>query len=410
MHEARGVNSGRQRVLLAGVSVLIVVALLLLLRQRQYSAIGVNGAAATPSLISGTAGESAAEKARRAAIAAQGPIKRRNGTNAADLYKQAIELYAGLTDQEKGQLKRDAQPDAKTAAALFAKIQPIMDLLRRGRNADYVDWGLGGTGLQGMGNRTAQMTSIQQLALLARWDATYLVQSDPAGAISDMAAMDALGRSSDDSLLGLLVEDGIHEAGLEWLAQNAAAIPNADAIDFGAIVDSAAVEQGFQNGINGEAAMVQEMLNEYADPASRPQVEQYFHTGSITPQEAVSEMEWLAQTEQALGNTLEEPDVQFQQWWTQKQAEASSMPLASPALASLALARNVAQVSLVESPMLEAGLAMEQGNQAQFQSFVDPSTGRPFSYTQTANGFQLASPLQYKGKPVTLDFGTPAPK
>jgi hypothetical protein len=152
------------------------------------------------------------------------------------------------------------------------------------------------------------------------------------------------------------------------------------------------------------------MLDEYADPATRTQEERMFRSASITPQEAVSEMKWLAQTEQALGNTLQEPDAQFQQWWTQKQAEASSMPLASPELGSLAGARNVAQVSLVENAMVEAGLVMEQGNQAQFQSIVDPSTGQPFKYTQTANGFQLASPLQYKGKPVTLDFGPPAPK
>lgn len=362
---------------------------------------------AKPSLVSS---DSAAEKARRAAIAALGPIKRRNGTNAADLYKQAIELYAGLTQQERDLLaNRNPKPDAKTAA-LFAKIQPIMELLRRGRRADYVDWGLGPMSLRGTTNEMTEITSIRQLATLARWDAAYLFQSDPAGAVGDLAAMDALGRSGDDSLIGLLVQDGIHAAGVYLLAQNAAAIPNADAIDFAAIIDPAAVEQGFQNGLNGEAAMLQEMLNEYADPATRPQTEQMFRSASITPQEAVSELKWLAQTEQALGNTLQEPDTQFQQWWTQKQAEASSMPLANSGLASLANARNVAQVSLVENAMVEAGLAMEQGNQVQFQSFVDPSTGQPFNYTQTATGFRLASPLQYNGKPVTLDFGPPAPK
>ena len=57
---------------------------------------------------------------------------------------------------------------------------------------------------------------------------------------------------------------------------------------------------------------------------------------------------------------------------------------------------------------LTAGIALEQGNQSQFQSILDPVSGQPFAVTQTSNGFQLSSPVESPaGGPVTLTFGPP---
>jgi hypothetical protein len=59
--------------------------------------------------------------------------------------------------------------------------------------------------------------------------------------------------------------------------------------------------------------------------------------------------------------------------------------------------------------MVEAGLALEQGGQAQYEAIADPTTGQPFNYVQTAAGFQLTSGFKNSdGKPLTLDFGTAA--
>jgi hypothetical protein len=424
MHEARVIDSKRGWMVFGGVLLIAVIALSVLLRERRNAAIAASmaamesAAASSPPAESAT--ESAGEVARRAAIAAQGPIKHK-GINAADSYKEAMGLYAGLTDDEKTMLShwRD-KGDPKAAAALYAKIQPIMDLLRSARKADYADWGLGPMNLQENSNIMARYNSIRDLASLAFWESNYRFQSDPDGAVSDLAATDAMGRSGDDSLIGLLVEYGVHFGGMNVLAQNAGAITSSAGPDLADIVNPAAAEQTFQSGLNGEASMLQALLDEYANPATRNQAETYFSQGlklmngpnaSISPAEAVSEMQWLLQTEQALGGSLQEPDAQFQQWWTQKQAEAASMPLANTGLGSLEDVRTLAEGSVVESAMLAAGMALEQNDQAQFQSIIDPASGQPFTYTQTATGFQLGSALmKHNGRPVSLSFPAPAAK
>jgi hypothetical protein len=413
MHEVRAASSRRNWLVLGAVLLLTLLALSLLLKQRRNAAAGANAAAPDAAASSLLSDLSAAEKARRAAIAALGPIKRREGTNAAEFYKQAIGLYNQLTDDEKNMLRhpRDKQ-DPKVAAALYAKIQPIMDLLRKARKADYADWGLGPMTLENSTNKTAQYTSAQQLAVLAIWDSTYRFQSDPDGAVGDLAAMEALGRSEDDSLIGLMVENSIHSGAMWLLAQNAGGITSAAGPDLAEIVNPAAVQQSFQIGLDAEASMLQSALDEYANPATRngSLIQKWTSLGALSGEQAVSDLEWLEQTEQALGTDLQESNAQFQQWWAQKQAQAASMPLVGTALSNLANVRAQSQMSVAWNAMLAAGMALEQNNQAQFQSIPDPSTGQPFTVTQTATGFQLGSAMQYHGKPVTLSFSMPAAK
>ena len=416
MHETRATSSWRGRLALA-VALFLAVLTLFLLTQRRIAtrgAAGVDRAMAAPS---SSQAQSAAENARRAAIAALGPIKRRQGTNAADLYKQAIGLYAALTDEEKRMLmRRRDKLDPKVAATLYAKIQPIMNLLRRARTADYVDWGFGPITSFTDPNLSANLHPTQDLAFTALWDATYRFQSDPDGAVSDLAAMEAMSRSGVNSLIGLLVEDGVHANGLAVLAQNAASITAVAGPDLADIVNSAVLAQAFQTGMNSEASILQASLDQYADPATRSGsfiqkfAGSYNDNGGITPQEAASETQWLMQTEQQFGATLTEPDAQFQQWWSQKVAQAAPMPLASMALPNFPAARTATLALMVENAMMNAGLAIEQSDQAQFQSISDPTSGHPFTYTQTADGFQLTSALLRGGKPVTLSFSTPAPQ
>ena len=86
------------------------------------------------------------------------------------------------------------------------------------------------------------------------------------------------------------------------------------------------------------------------------------------------------------------------------------MPAANTFIPGLTEAVNYLRTSIVASAMLQAGMALEQNDQAQFQSILDPASGQPFAYTQTANGFQLGSALQQRGKPLSLSFSTPAAK
>ncbi|HEX4084350.1 MAG TPA: hypothetical protein VHY22_05530 [Chthoniobacteraceae bacterium] len=368
---------------------------------------GISRGANPASALSGTSG--AADAARRAAIAAQGALKHK-GINAADLYRNAAALYAQLTDKEKALLRRPRKElSADEAAALYAKLQPIMDLLRAARAANYFDWGAGPmTPASDIGARFQMERNLSTMAL---WESDYRFQDDPAGAVSDLAALEAMGRDGVDSMLGLMVMDSNHGSIVNLLAQNAGSLGSAAGADLSELLSAASVQQSFQGGLNAEAAMAQAMMDDYNNPATRGQsfVQSLVKQNGVTPP-ANAEVQWVTQTEQALANSLQEPNAQFQQWWSQQLSQASTMPFANQILPSLDGVRTKTQASLVQNAMLQAGIALVQNDQAAFQTILDPTTGQPFIYVQTTNGFQLGSTMQVGGKPVTMTFASPLAK
>ena len=54
--------------------------------------------------------------------------------------------------------------------------------------------------------------------------------------------------------------------------------------------------------------------------------------------------------------------------------------------------------------MAAAGLAVIQDGPDALSSHPDPSTGQPFTYTQTDDGFALESTFQLNGKSLKLSF------
>ena len=412
MQETRAIAYKREWIIL-GVALLLALAVWFLLKGPRNS-VGAHNPSPDSAAASTSLQLSPADLARRAAIAALGPIETRKGTNAASLYTQASALYAQLTDAEKQILDqwRD-KPDPQTAAALYSKIQPIMDLLRRARKADYADWSLDDW-WKNPAAATPELNAIRYLSFLAAWDSNYRFQSDPQGAINDLAAMDALGRNANPSAIGLLLGNSVYSAGIYILAQNAAAIPATQNSYLDEILNPTLIQQNFQRDLNGEAASLQSWFDSYSDPSTRSQAMAVYGTGShkFMPEDMVSGLKWMAQTDQALAVSLSEPDAQYQQWLSQAQAQSASNPYLSAlgALRSIAATRDNTQALLVENTMLSAGIALEQNNQPQFQSITDPATGHPFTYTQTPTGFQLTSAFKRNGKPVSLTFTTPAPQ
>jgi hypothetical protein len=174
--------------------------------------------------------------------------------------------------------------------------------------------------------------------------------------------MDAIGRSGDGQLIGFMIDAGVHAMALSVLALNGGEISGDGSADLSYITDPAAVYQSYQTGMNGEASAFQAMVDEYNDPATQRHVvsfvNQYIqfenpntNSGSLTPAQIVSALQWIDQTEEALGGTLQETDAQFQQWLAQKQAEAASVPLAAITLESVTPSRTVAQSILVRNLM-----------------------------------------------------------
>jgi hypothetical protein len=193
-------------------------------------------------------------------------------------------------------------------------------MLRRARNADYVDWGQGpltvGTSMTG---RVQQARDLSQVAL---WESSYRFQSDPDGAVSDLAALVALGRDETDSMLGLVFENGFRTDAINLIAQNAGGISAAAGPDLADLINEEAARQSFENGMNGDVSELHASLAQY--PNSAPPLSP--GDPPMSHAQFASAVDFFEQADRAMGTAALEPPGPFQQWWTRELGEAAALP------------------------------------------------------------------------------------
>jgi len=200
---------------------------------------------------------------------AQSPAPANAGVNAADLYRSAMDMYGQLTTAEKDMLSSGNLPSNAAAADLHANLQPIMDTLRSARTADYSDWGPPPASLSENDARAQVTTGRQMLATITQWEAAWSFKTDPAIAVGDIAAQEAIARSDVPHQLGLLVQAGIHISGIRLLNRHVADIPQSSASDIQYIVDPAAQGRCIESAFNGKAAPESKFIADYGNPATR---------------------------------------------------------------------------------------------------------------------------------------------
>ncbi len=404
---SNGTSQSRYLWLVFGAILLALVILWPLLGRRLAPL--AQGAAGQSAAAQQAGSVSLADAARRAFIASLGPMKRHKGINAADFYKQAAGLYWQLTDAERDMFNGSPKhQDPKAAAALYAKIQPIMDLIRKGRTGDYSDWGMApGTLYTWTGPDLTP--PIGDLGSLGNWEAAYRFQTgDANGAIGDLAATEAMARNGIDDYTWYVNVFQIHDQALSVLAQNAPSLGGiSSSADLQYILDPSAPRQDLQQAL----ASFESILQSYAGGSTNPKPPgddlflQHSEPGSFTPQQEAVQIQWLANVSNMLLSTLGQPDAQFEQAWKQEVASAPSPSAINFFVTSGQFLHYSAQIEDTTNAMFAAGLALEQGDQSQYESITDPATGQPFIYTQTPSGFQLQTAPPNK---VKLEFSTPA--
>ena len=150
------------------------------------------------------------------------------------IYRTRIRTCSSVTDRGK--------ISAEEAARLYKTIQPIMDLLRQARKAGYADWNMGPLTFN---TPLPHLTKVQDLSMVAYWDAGYRFGIDPDGAVADLAAREAMGRSLDNVGIGFLVDVGISFSGLKLLAENGGSISPASSNDAAYLTDPSGDEAAF---------------------------------------------------------------------------------------------------------------------------------------------------------------------
>jgi hypothetical protein len=337
------------------------------------------------------------------------------GPNAADIYKNAFALYNALTPEEKNMLgKPREEVDAEKAAALFKKIQPIMDQLRQAKDAAYCDWAMGDMSLS---KPLPQMNLVMKLGAVARWSAGYqFLASDPEGAISDLSTQLQLGRSvGTQAAIGFLVETSLNQGVINLVCDNAAALSPEATGQALELLRASVPLNDFVQAMNAEAAIAAAMGDQLSNPEMRDQLPEQLKnlqaSGSaaqLSDADTVSQMKWCVQVEKDFAAKALLPDAEFNAWWAQVNQQAATQPVAAATLSALDMIRSKYQSAAVNNSMAAAGLAVMQNGPEQLASRLDPMTGMPFAYVQTADGFELRSTFQSKGKPVAMMFSRPA--
>ena len=349
----------------------------------------------------------------------------RTGVDASGFYKDAFALFDALTEEEKKMLARPTEEvDADAAHALFEKIQPIMELLRRAAAADYCDWGFGPIDFD---SPLPHLGKAQNLAKVALWNAAYRFPSEAEGAIGDLAARARLGSHLAETLIGLLVEASFDKSANNLLRQNAGSLDAAAADEARAFLTGSTLNGDIKRAMQGEASGSRAALeklaaqstdermklvtaygldNEKAEPDERAKL-QRIEELLRDPAQIKAEMDFLTETQTGMIEAMTWPDDRFRAWSQETQAKAREHPLAALSLPVYDGIHARIEEARVQRAMLNAGMDILQNGPARLGELRDPVTGRGFAYVPKTGGFELQSAFQVKGKPVTMSFGKP---
>lgn len=353
----------------------------------------------------------------------------REGADASTFYKDAFALYDALSAEERKMLNPKEKVDADQAAALFEKIQPLMELLRQAAKADYCDWGLGEPSVDRKSPLSNKATGLANVAV---WSANYRFATDQEGAVDDIAVLSPFGHHVSDTLIAYVLRMGIEAWSTGFFREHAAEFNDIARAKASAVLAESTVDRDLQNALAGEVAIHRSSYKKYiaqtadersklmdaleqigvdfgdeTDPNSvrlRAQAEAIFRD----PAKFTAEMNFVQKVQEQMFEVMSWPDAQFDAWMGQFSPEhISEHPIAVPLMDAHRSIRRTLQRVKISSEMMRVGLAVfESGPEVVGQS-RDPVTGRSFTYVPKADGFELQSAVHRDGKPITMSFDLP---
>jgi hypothetical protein len=335
-------------------------------------------------------------------------------TNAADLYRQAFALYDALSKDEKGLLGDwRTNVDASVEAELCEKIRPICDLMHQASAVTNCDWGIEPITFT---TKFPHLTASRNIARAAIWNAAHCRSNDVTGATEDVLSVLRVGHNvSRSALIGCLVDMALQNIASSYVTQNLGSFSRADNQRLTAALSDPAYEEVPSHAVEQEADIMGRMAVELTSmPAAEIEkgLSKLGFDASLHPDspelDRAAERAWLEQiadSERELARALASSSEDEYEAWLKHTAELqASNPLAKDLMPDYDPFVNKARGEEVNRALVVAGLAVAQGGTESLPSHPDPSSGQPFVYTETADGFQLQSTYEAYGKPVTMQF------
>jgi len=335
-------------------------------------------------------------------------------TNAATLYRQAFAIYDALSKEQKDLTAGGRTNDVSVEAELCEKIQPICDLMHQAAATTNYDWGLGQP--VSVNPLPPYLSPCRNLARAAVWSAAHCRTNDPSAAVEDLIATSRLGQnvSSPATLLAHLVDLAIQGLVIHSVAENASLLASADDTRLVELLSAANYDEGLRRAFEQEADST---AREADTAASLPpeeaiaELRKFFgldasssELGPMGPVQMIAYLRQAADLQRQYGQALEMPEAEYSEWLANLQAAANANPLVGMFVSSFRPAVDKTQAMTVNSAMAVAGLAVMQNGTDALPSHPDPTTGQPFAYKQTPDGFELESSFQVAEKSLKLSF------
>jgi hypothetical protein len=332
-------------------------------------------------------------------------------TNAAVLYRQAFALYDSLTEGQRNLLYSDWRTNVLPAATaeLCEKVRPILELSRQAAQLSNCDWEIGTWTFD---TELPKMAAGRGVALAAVWNSARCREDDYDGIVDDLICGLLLSqRLAECRILGNSLNSANQSSIIDFLAAHLTNLVSAHGVTrLTALLDEERAGRQFYAVFGGEINVFDREADKLAAMPVQ-EASQYLQTklnpsSPVDPRKVAADMQQVANLYReyatTLGTTNENPDALWQELQALQKSDPS-VPLifnANTMKTWFALTRKAA----VERQMLLAGIAILQGKQDALESYPDPSSGRPFAYTQTADGFELQSTYERFNQPVKLSF------
>jgi hypothetical protein len=325
--------------------------------------------------------------------------------NAADLYRQAFALYDALSDDERSLLDHwSTNVDAAVESELCGKIRPICDLMHQTAGLTNCDWGNSEMALDTF--MPPVITPSRSIAHATMWSVTHCRFNDAAGATDDITAILRLGRQiSQVSMIGGFEDVRLQELVTSYIAKDIGLFRGADAERLATTLRDSGYDDAPIRALQAEAEMADRRASEIMVKSANAMYVNDDHGSVVDQPPFVEQQQQVSDLQLELANALAtSSDEDYQAWQQHAMALEAANPLAQRIVASDETFMDSVQRAEVTRAMVAAALVVAQDGENALPSYPDPPTGKPFTYTETANGFELQSSFQVNGKPMTMQF------
>lgn len=305
---------------------------------------------------------------------------------------------------------------ARRSRRNFARNRPISDLMRQAAAVTNCDWGF-----DPINNDTKlppYLNPSRNIARAALWNAAHCQSNDVAGAADNALSVLRLGQNiSQGGPIGFLVGTALQGLVAAFVAQNVGSFGDADILRLTTAFNDPAYEEEASRAMEQEADMHDHYAAKLATMTAA-EVEQEFSERAkelaawvngfptnLDQTSILAAYDQCVDLERELARVLVSSSEDEYEAWQREAAELqSSNPLTRLVLEADESFVDRARIAEVNRTLVVAGLAVADNGADTLATHPDPSSGQPFVYTETADGFELQSAYQVYGKPMTMQF------